>query len=53
MKKLVANLLRDETGTAMAEYTLIATLVGGVGIIAYTALGVDLKGIWAAVHLVL
>ena len=53
MKKLFAKLLGDETGTAMAEYALIATLVGGVGVVAFTALGQDLKPIWNAVKVAL
>ena len=41
--RLVAGLLRDESGQGLIEYALIAGLIGLVAVVAMTSVGTQIK----------
>jgi Flp pilus assembly pilin Flp len=45
-----AQMLRDEAGQAMVEYTLIVALLSIVAIVAIKAVGVDIEKAWQTVE---
>jgi pilus assembly protein Flp/PilA len=49
MRKLLTNLLRDESGATAIEYGLIASLISVVIIAAITAVGTNLSKTFSAV----
>ncbi len=46
MKKLVLQFLRDESGATAIEYGLIASLIGLVAAVGFSALGTDLQNLF-------
>lgn len=49
MRKLLTNLLRDESGATAIEYGLIASLISVVIIVAITAVGTNLSATFSKV----
>ena len=50
MKKLIQQLLKDESGASLIEYVLIGGIISIVGIVTMQAIGVDIGTIWTHIH---
>ena len=46
MKKMLRNLIIDETGQGLVEYALIVGLIALVAVVAITASGTSIGAIW-------
>lgn len=50
MKKFIEALLMDESGTAVTEWVVAASIMAMAGIVTFTAIGTDVKSILGSIE---